>query len=158
MQFSNRFSPSFFGCVTKDHRMARAVERLYHEELESAAAYLYRGILVQKTDPELFLLFDELAGEEAHHFRLLGSLLEALGGDLSLRFQLRMNHLKVARENEEEKRTQALLYESLRAERRACELYHALVQYTDDAVVRSVLSYLVEAEEEHKERLMHFFG
>lgn len=158
MRYQDRFSPSFLGCVTKDLRMAKVVERLYHEELESVDFYLYRCVLTQETVPELFELFEELAEEEVHHFLILGRLLRALGGDPSLRFQMRMPHVKSTCEENEDRRAQTLLYESLKGERRACSFYRALIGYTDDGVIRSVLSYLLEEEMRHEEKLNRFFG
>ena len=49
-------------------------------------------------------------------------------------------------------------YESLEEERRVASLYSALLAHTEDGVVRSVLSCLMEEERGHEEKLTAFFG
>ena len=158
MESQSSFLPNFSGCVEKDRSMARAVERLYREELESVAAYLCRSILSQESDQALSELFDRLAIEEARHFKILGNLLRALGGDLSRCLQARSHYGKGSREEGEERSTQRMIYESLREERRIASLYNDLSAYAEDGVVRSVLSCLMEEERGHGERLTAFLG
>ena len=158
MELQSSFLPRFSGCVEKDRRMARAVERLYREELESVAFYLYSSLLAEDTDPTLSVLFDSLAVEKARHFKILGNLLHALGGDPSLCLQTRTTYASFVRTEDPDKKKQSLLYESLEEERRVASFYSALLAHTEDGVVRSVLSCLMEEERGHEEKLTAFFG
>lgn len=152
----DRFLPDFLGCVSKDGRMARAVERLWREELEAVSVYLYREVLLLEAETALSELFEELAREAAYHFRFLGGLLSALGSDLSLRTQIRLQCGMP--KGDESRRSQNLLYDSLREKRRLCALYRSVIEGCADGVVRAVLSCFLEDHEGSEERINRFFG
>lgn len=151
------FLPDFSGCVVGDFHTVKAVERLCREELEAVATYLYRETLIGDGDPELGAFFEEQAQEAAYHFRFLGSLLLAMGGDLSLRTQIRL-HGGTVREREESRRAQNFLYDSLCEKRRLCALYRSVMEGCEDGVVRSALSCLLEDEERSEMAFQRFFG
>lgn len=151
-----RFLPDFSGCVKKEPRAARAVERLWREELEAVSAYLWREILIGAQDPALAELFEELAVEAAYRFRFLGGLLTALGGNRSLRSQIRLQD-RFQRYGEE-RLAQDLLYDSLCQGRRICTRYREAMEEIEDGVTRSALACLMEDLEGLEERLNRCFG
>ena len=82
------FYPQFCGCVAHDPKMARAVLELYEEELYAISAYTYRSLLCDRSD-----LFQDLSRDEMRHFRLLGELILALGGNPMIRTQVRVAYI-----------------------------------------------------------------
>ena len=151
-----RFFPEFSGCVLGDFRTVKAVERLCREELEQIATYLYREVLLEGDDSALGEVFEAQAREAAYHFRFLGRLLLALGGDFSLRMQLRMQ--RNSQKTDERRSVQDLLYVSLCEKRQLCAMYRSVIEDCSDGVVRSALTCILENEERLEEQFQHFFG
>lgn len=134
------FRPNLAGCVAKDLRMARWIEECYAGALASMAAYTYRSLMTEQSDPALSRQLDSMSAEKAEHFRLLGELILALGAEPGLRAQVRVGGERRSREGGE--RT-ALLRDALREEKWAVDRMQTLMGRTEDRVVRSLLSYLI---------------
>ena len=145
------FRPQLCGCVAHDPRLARAVEELYEEELYAICAYTYRRLLGTRAE-----LYADISKDEMRHFRLLGELILALGGNPVIRTQLRVDACELGRGSAQasERACGQLLQESIREERRTIDRYQTLMGCTDDRIVRSVLSGIVDDEQRHVEWLL----
>ena len=137
------FRPNLVGCVAKDVRMARWVEECYAGALASVAAYTYRSLMTEHSDPGFSRVMEELREEKGEHFRLLGGLILALGAEPAVRAQIRVGGERRCREGgSREERTQ-MLQDAMREERSAVDRMQTLMGRTEDRVVRSLLSYLI---------------
>ena len=144
------FHPRFCGCIAHDPKMARAVEEMYADELHAISAYTYRSLLCDRSD-----LFIDLSKDEMRHFRLLGELILALGGNPVIRTQVRVDACELDRGDAcaSSKGCRQMLYESIREEKRAIDRYQTLMGCTNDRIVRSVLSGIIDDEQHHVEWL-----
>lgn len=144
------FHPQFCGCVAHDPKMARAVTELYEEELYAISAYTYRSLLYDRSD-----LFLDLSKDEMKHFRLLGELILALGGNPMIRTQVRVDGYELERGSTcvSGHACTQMLNDSIREEKLAIDRYQTLMGCTNDRIVRSVLAGLVDDEQRHVEWL-----
>lgn len=154
-----QFCPTFFGCVKKDLRVARALHRLYQEKLEHIAAYLYGNVVTGEAEVELSALFEELAERAVGHFQLLGRLILALGSDPVVQLRTSLKGVGIRNsEAEKEDPLQGLLYSMLQRERHFYEHCRELLSCVEDGVVRSVLCYLQEEGIEQIQKLSAMVG
>lgn len=142
------FYPTFDGCVTGDIRFAGALEERYMEELGAVSAYTYRAMVWKRWDARISALFEQLAKEEMLHFRILGELILALGGNPVVQAKLCVPAIDLCGRG-----GRGIFAESIREERRGIDGYQTLMGKTQDRVVRSVLSHLVADEHRHIEVL-----
>lgn len=144
------FHPSFCGCIAHDLKTARAAEELYLEELYAVSAYTYRSLLYGHSD-----LFRDISMDEMRHFRLLGELILALGGNPVIRAQIRVDVCELDRGEAcaSPRGIRQMLNDSIREEKRAVDRYQSLMGCTDDRIVRSVLLGIIEDEQRHVEWL-----
>ncbi|MBR3895394.1 MAG: hypothetical protein IKJ35_09685 [Clostridia bacterium] len=150
------FYPTLEGCVARDLRFAAALEESYMEELGAVAAYTYRSLLWARREPDAAALFERLAKEEMLHFRMLGELILALGGNPVIQANMRVQGIERDGRSgiKRESRGRAALYaDSIREERRGIDRYQTLMGRTQDRVVRSVLAHLLSDEHRHVEAL-----
>ena len=149
------FRPNLRVCVSEDVRLARAVEDSYLDKLASVAAYTYRSLMTEETDRLLSQTLDAFAIEEMEHFRLLGELIFALGGNPTVRTQVRISPIEWRGEHckEPERVVMQMLEEAVRGEKRCVERLETLMGHTEDRVVRSLLAYLISDGQRHIVRL-----
>lgn len=147
------FHPTLEGCVAHDRSLCRALEERYADELYTAASNTYRSLLCENRDRPLSDLFNEIAREEIVHFRLVGELISALGGDPTLHAQIRVDPLRFSRDDPH--LTALLCTDAIREEKRLIDRYETLMSKTEDRVVRSVFSQLISDEQYHVNRLTH---
>lgn len=143
------FRPTLKGCVGRDPALARMLKPCYLDALYAVAAYTYRALLCEREDAALSELFDEIAVDGAEHFRLLGDLILALGGDASIRAQMRVD----TPQGREESGGVQMLAQALQEERGRVDRYQTLMGRTQDRIVRSVLSHLLADVQHHISRL-----
>ena len=143
------FRPTLMGCVAKDIRLARAVEECYVEQLASAMAYTYRSLITEQIDRGFADRMDDVAVEKAEHFRMLGELILALGGDPVIRTQLRIGGADrcLLGAGGGGRIPERLLRDALQEEKRLVDRLQNLMGHTQDRVVRSLLSYILSDEE-----------
>lgn len=150
------FRPTLKGCVSQDARMARAVNDCYCAKLISLAAYTYAALMTSQGDRALSDMLDAFAVEEAEHFRLLGELILALGGNPAVRTQVRVSQME--RKNDLcmpcERSIRQMIEESVQAEKAMSERLQTLMGKTEDRVVRSLFAYLDSDGQRHIEHLM----
>ncbi len=72
-----------------DPRLAARIGTVYHTMLSRAVTYTHQHLLTEGLDNEASMLFLDLAGEETAHFRALGRLIRALGGDPGVNTRMR---------------------------------------------------------------------
>ncbi|MBQ7346756.1 MAG: hypothetical protein IJW55_02265 [Clostridia bacterium] len=149
------FHPTLQGCVVRDQRFARALEESYLEELYAISAYVYRSLLTAGHNKALSELFEELAKDEMRHFRLLGELILALGGNPTICTQLRVGSPDGMGNSCAPtcRGTSRMVSDSLREEKRGIDRYQTLMGRTQDRVVRSVISHILSDEHRHVEEL-----
>jgi len=154
------FHPTPNGCVLQDLRFARALDELYADELNAIATASYRSMLCEECDHALSILFYEQMQDEIQHFRFLGELILALGGNPALRTQIRVETMH--RPDDPRSSCAALSEELLRAalrdKRRSIDRYQTMLGRTQDRVVRSLLCQLIDEEQRHSERLKGLAG
>ncbi len=152
------FRPTLRGCVAKDRRLSRMLEEAYAGELYAVAANTYRSLVCEAADARLSALFDEIAVEEAEHFRLVGDLILSLGGNPALHAPLSVDRLSLSEGGEPAFSLAAMTEAALREKRRVIERYQTLMGRTEDRIVRSLLSYLLADEERHAASLRGFLN
>jgi bacterioferritin (cytochrome b1) len=123
--------------------MARGVEECYAGALASVAAYTYRSLMTEQSDPALSRMMDEIREEKVEHFRLLGGLILALGAEPAVRTQIRVGGERRYRELGSHGERIQLLRDALAGERSTVDRMQTLMGRTEDRVVRSLLSYLI---------------
>lgn len=150
-----RFHPTPPGCVARDLSLARALEELYTDELNAVASASYRSMLCEECDRELSELLYEQMQEEIRHFRFLGELILSLGGNPTLRTQIRVEPLHRSDDPRSScaKLSEKILCAALRDKRRSIDRYQTMLGRTQDRVVRSLLCQLIDEEQRHAERL-----
>lgn len=132
------FRPNLNGCVGKDLRLARATEDYYPEELASSVFYTYHSLLAEGQDPILADRLDDFSVEDSEHFRMLGKLILALGGNPSVRARI-----CVGSGTGHPSFPDFLPADMLREERRRIDRLQTLLGKSADRVVRSLLSYIL---------------
>lgn len=149
------FHPSPKGCVARDLRFARALEELYAEELTAVCSASYRSMLCCDCDARLSEVLLEQMQDEIVHFRFLGELILELGGNPSLRAQIRVETLHRPEDTKGgcEVLSHAVLRQALRDKRNSIDHCQTLLGRTQDRVVRSLLLWLIGEEQRHVERL-----
>ena len=149
------FHPTPEGCVVHDIRFARALEELYAEELTAICAASYRSMLCDSCNRCLSELLLEQMQDEILHFRLLGELIMALGGNPSVRAQVRVETLHRPEDMRGgcEELLQTVLRQSMRDKRHSIDHCQTLLGRTQDRVVRSLILWLIGEEQRHAERL-----
>lgn len=145
------FRPILDGCVGRDPRLSRMLEDLYPRALYAVAAYTYRSLICERIDKGLSDLFDRFAIDEVEHFRLLGQLILALGGNPMIRVQLRVDPVNPAYEEtaSKDRAVAYMLSESKQEGKSRIDRYQTLMGGAQDRVVRSLLSHIL-SDEEHR--------
>ena len=149
------FHPTPEGCVVRDIRFARALEELYAEELTAVCAASYRSMLCDSCDRHLSEILLEQMQDEILHFRLLGELILALGGNPSLRAQIRVETLHRPEDMRGgcEELSKTVLQQAIRDKRHSIDRCQTMLGRTQDRVARSLLLWLIGEEQRHAERL-----
>lgn len=149
------FHPTPKGCVARDLRFARALEELYAEELAAVCAASYRSMLCDGCDARLSEILLEQMEDEILHFRLLGELILELGGNPSLRTQIRVETLHRPEDTKGgcEALSETVLRQAMRDKRHSIDRCQTMLGRTQDRVVRSLLLWLIGEEQRHAERL-----
>lgn len=142
---------SLMGRIGTDVRMAHRLGECYDEELQSVAAYIYRSVMTEEPVPEISALFDALAREEIRHFRYLGELILALGGNPVLHTAVRVDPLELPEDVPSRIRCvlPRCLRESIREEQALIDRYETLLGRSSDRTVRSILAELITDEQRH---------
>ena len=148
-----RFRPPMEGCVARDRRLANAVKICYVDTFASIAANIYRSLVSLSRDRRAADLFDSIAEEELEHFRLLGELILALGGDAVLR-----GSRGTCVGGKAEGDAGEFLADECDVRQRNIDRYETLMGRTGDRVVRSVLAKLLSSERRILERCEQFNG
>lgn len=143
-------------CLRKDPRMARLLFRAYYDELTSLSAYTYNSILLADPRPAVAALFQSLSMTEMRHFRLLGEAIRRLGGNPSIRADLRVTSFETCAESphpQTEAVCKCMVRNAICAEQTAAWEYRALAGKTADEGLRRLLCALAHDEEEHEAML-----
>ena len=154
--FFKIFHPTPDGCVIRDLRFARVMEELYIDELTAIAAASYRAMVCDSCDRALAELLREQMQDEISHFRFLGELILALGGNPVIRSQIRVDPICRADDPRSscESQVDAVLNAALQDKKRSVDRYQSALGRTQDRVVRSLLLQLIDEEQRHAERLL----
>ena len=149
------FPPLTADCVTRDLRLARAMEELYVESVALFASASYRAMLCRQISPQLEEFFFEQMHGEIDHFRALGDLILALGGIPTLRTQIRVEPISEADLNApgERRLAQRLCAAAIREKKHWVDRCQTLLGRSEDRVVRSLLLELLAAEKRQIEHL-----
>ena len=149
------FHPTPEGCVVRDIRFARALEELYVGELSAIASASYRSMLCDPCDRRLSELLLEEMQDEILHFRLLGELILALGGNPTVRTQISVETLHRPNDPQNGCRelSKTVLSQAVRDKKRSIDRCQTMLGRTQDRVVRSLLLWLIDEEQRHADRL-----
>ena len=149
------FRPQLMGCVARDKGFARMLEGVNLHTLYSFATMTYRALLAERCDHRLCALFDEIVYDESEHFRLIGALIFALGGNPSIRAQLQVARLEPndGQDAPPERLASQLIMQTLEEKKRSINRLQTLMGRSRDRIVRSILAYLIADEERHMEML-----
>lgn len=149
------FRPTLAGCVTRDLALARALEGLYLHALYSVAATTYRSLIAERHDRALAATLDEISIDQSEHFRLLGDLILALGGNPTVRTEMQVEPIPaLATDGRHAEEIAARLISRTFAERKwSIDRMQTLMGSTQDRIVRSILVHLITDEERHLQML-----
>ena len=137
------FRPSLRGCVGRDARLAAAIYTCCSEAFFSISDNIYRSLICRDSDTALSDFFEELAQTDLEHFRLLGELFYALGGDDGQKTPHYPYYKRAAcHSRKQDSPALAALWER----HRNVDCYETLMGRTEDRVVRSVFSKLLSCE------------
>jgi len=152
------FHPTPDGCVTRDLRLARAMQELYVDELTAIAAASYRAMLCAACDRELSELLHRQMRDEIRHFRFVGELILSLGGNPCVRMQIRVDPLTRTGDLDPDRchLPKTVLCVALADKKRSVDRYQTMLGRTQDRVVRSFLSQMIDEEQRHAERLREY--
>ena len=147
--------------LRRDPRMARLLFRAYYDELTTISTYTYNGIILADLCPQTAHLFESIAMTEMRHFRLLGKAIRRLGGNPSIRTDLRVTSYEPCPEAcppNIEPITRQMLRCAIAAEQTAAWEYRALAGKTRDEALKVLLCRLAADEEEHASMLGQLGG
>lgn len=135
-----------------DPRMARLLFRAYNDELTTISTYTYNSIILADLCPQTANLFETLSMTEMRHFRLLGQAIRRLGGNPSIRTDLRVTSYEPCPGSAHPQTvpvSRQMLRCAIAAEQTAAWEYRALAGKTRDEALKSLLCRLAADEEEH---------
>lgn len=149
------FRPTIMGCVAQNKTFAHALEGVYLHALYGVASMTYRTLIAERHDRRLAAIFDEIMIDETEHFRLLGDLILALGGNPAICAQIRVERVEPddGEGRHASELTEYLISQTEREKKRSVDHLQTLMAKAQDRVVRSLLSHLVADEERHLESL-----
>jgi len=149
------FRPTLSGCVARDLSLARALESVYLHALYSVAATTYRSLIAERHDRALAATLDEISIDQSEHFRLLGDLILALGGNPTVRAEMQVEPMPyLATDVRHAEEIAARLISRTLTERKwSIDRMQTLMGSTQDRIVRSVLAHLITDEERHLQML-----
>ena len=138
--------------LRRDPRMARLLFRAYYDELNALSTYTYNSIILAELRPAVASLFSSLSMTEMHHFRLIGEAIRHLGGNPSIRADLRVTSFEPcpdAVHTHTESVCRQMIRNALSGEQTAAWEYRALAAKTRDDGLKQILYRLAADEEEH---------
>lgn len=139
-----------------DPRMARLLFRAYYDELTAISTYTYNGIILSDPCPTVAALFESLSTTEMRHFRLLGESIRHLGGNPSIRTDLRITSFEPcadAAHSHAEQVCRQMVRNAICAEQTSAWEYRALAGKTRDEQLKQILYRLAADEDEHARML-----
>ena len=141
-----------------DPRMARLLFRAYYDELTTISTYTYNSMILSHHCPQYASLFESLSMTEMHHFRLLGKAIHRMGGNPTIRTDLRIPGYELcadaSRQNIDSISRQ-MVRTSIVAEQTAAWEYRTLAGKTRDELLKQILCRLAADEEEHARLLQN---
>lgn len=143
-------------CLRKDPRMARLLFRAYYDELTALSTYTYNSIILSDLCPAVATLFESISMTEMRHFRLLGDTIRRIGGNPSIRADLRVTSFEPCAESSHphiEAVCNRMVRNAICAEQTAAWEYRALAGKTADEGLHRLLCCLAHDEEEHEAML-----
>ena len=149
------------GCLRRDGRMARLLFRAYYDELTAISTYTYNSIILADLCPAVATLFTTLSMTEMHHFRLLGDAIRHMGGNPSIRADLRVTSFEPCAESAHphtESVCRQMVRNAVCGEQTAAWEYRALAGKTKDDALKQILCRLAAEEEEHASMFQQLSG
>lgn len=147
--------------LRRDPRMARLLFRAYYDELCVLSTYTYNSIILADLCPGVATLFSSISMTEMRHFRLLGEAIRHMGGNPSIRTDLRITSFEPCAESAHphtESVCRQMLRNAIAAEQTAAWEYRALAGKTKDEALKQILCRLAADEEEHASMLQQIGG
>ena len=135
---------------------ARNLMRDLVSELEAISEYTYGSVILQECNNGISELFDSIAKDEMHHFRLLSVLIRNLGGNPSLNTSLRTKRNDTIGFNEGcrcNRASRRRITDSIRDEIAANERYTWLAASAPNREAAQILRNIASDEAEHIKRL-----
>jgi rubrerythrin len=145
----------------RDPRMARLLFRGYYDELTAISTYTYNSIILTDLCHGAATLFSTLSMTEMRHFRLLGEAIRRLGGNPSIRTDLRITSFEPCADSSHphtESVCRQMIKNAINAEQTAAWEYRALACKTRDETLKQLLCRLANDEEEHASMLQQLGG
>lgn len=137
--------------IMKNPRLINGAMAARCDELNTISDYVYYGIILAECHPALSELFEKLAMTEMLHFRLLGQMILALGGNPCVRTRVNSASVCVPPTTCDVKR---LLESAISGERKACVEYKRLAaEACGDKVAEEIFCRLASDEESHAKML-----
>jgi rubrerythrin len=136
----------------RDPRMARLLFRAYYDELNALSTYTYNSIILAELRPAVASLFTALSMTEMRHFRLLGESIRHLGGNPSIRTDLRILSFEPCPDTAHvhtDSVCRQMIRNAIAAEQTSAWEYRALAAKTRDDGLKQILCRLAADEEEH---------
>lgn len=137
--------------VMKNPRLINGVLAARCDELNAISDYVYYSIILAECYPGVSELFEKLAMTEMLHFRLLGQVVLALGGNPCVRCRVGGSSVCVPPKVCDVKR---LLENAISGEKKSCSDYKRLAAETcGDKIAEEIFCRLASDEEGHARML-----
>jgi rubrerythrin len=147
--------PYFTPVIRPDPRLAARMMRAYNDELNQVITYTYQHLLTEGLDTEASDLFLDLAREDMNHFRTLGRLVRALGGDPGVTMRMRTPRIDLSGDASCRALpvVRRMVRQDLQAEAAGITELESLAAAARDEAVIIELRAIIGEEQEHYERL-----
>ena len=141
--------------IRPDPRLAARMMRAYNDEVNQVITYTYQHLLTEGLDNEASNLFSELAAEDMAHFRTIGRLIRALGGDPGVALRLRTPRVDLSGDASCRALpvVRRMLRQDMQSEAATITELESLAAAAGEEAVISELRAIIRDEQEHYERL-----
>ena len=136
--------------VTKnDNYLSRLILVEYagcESELSSVSDYLYQSILFKESYPKISKAFEQIAEEEASHFKALGKIITSLGDYPTVNINARN---KIKYENRKNIPYKKIISDNILKENETIDNYKKIIKYTDNESILKTINIIISAERRH---------
>ncbi len=141
--------------VLVNTRAVRYAESAQADELNAISDYIYHEIIFEEMIPSLADIFENIALDTIHHYKVLGKLIKKLGANPTVHTRVQndpinYNFTTMPQANIVAKKA---IEDNIKNEEKASEEYRKLSENSSDSAVSEIYRELSEDKEEHARML-----